>query len=138
MPKQSILAGDIVGVNGHVVVVDRIGKDPFGLSAIKKVGDCANLNYKNFDIDVAQSSPSKNGIGINKYKISDYLDETTKMRIAFLDMGEQACLSKFQNINIKPKVSAWGFLRHKQTPEFLLIGRSSFFSNQSFVINQLL
>lgn len=116
-PKQSILSGDIVGVNGHVVIVDRIGHDPFGLTSINKVSDCANLNYKNFDIDVAQSSPSKNGIGINKFKLSDYLDETTKMRVAFVDMAEQSCLAKFQNKNLKPKNSAWGFLRHKATPE---------------------
>ena len=99
--------------------VDRIGKDPFGLALIKNVNDCSNLNYKNFDIDIAQSSPSKNGIGINKYLLRDYLDESPKIRTAFEGMAEQACLAKFQNRNLKPKNSEWGFLRHKGTPDCL-------------------
>lgn len=114
-PKQSIAAGDILGVNGHVVIVDRVGKDPFGLAAIKKESDCSNLNYKNFDIVVAQSSPSKNGIGLNKYDVRNYLDETSKIRTAFVEMGKQACLAQFQQKNIKPKSADWGFLRHKGT-----------------------
>lgn len=115
--KQSIAAGDILGVNGHVVIVDRIGQDPFGLALIKKESDCSGLNYKNFDIVIAQSSPSKNGIGLNKYQVKDYLDETSKMRTAFVEMGQQACIAKFQQKNIKPKSSAWGFIRHKGTAE---------------------
>ncbi len=118
-PQMSTKPGDIVGVKGHVVIVDRIGKDPFGLALIKNVNDCSNLNYKNFDIDIAQSSPSKNGIGINKYLLRDYLDESPKIRTAFEGMAEQACLAKFQNRNLKPKNSEWGFLRHKGTPDCL-------------------
>lgn len=115
--KQSIAAGDVVGINGHVVIVDRIGKDPFGLGSVKKESDCSKLNYKNFDIVVAQSSPSKNGVGINRYEVKDYLDETSGMRTAFVEMGKQACLAKFQQKSIKPSSSSWGFLRHKGTSE---------------------
>jgi hypothetical protein len=118
-PQKSIQAGDVIGVKGHVVLVDRTGADPFGLVLIKKVQDCSSLNYKNFDIDIAQSSPSKNGIGLNKFKIKDYLDETLKMRTAFVSMGEQACLARFQNKNLKPKSTEWGFIRHKGTSECL-------------------
>ncbi len=118
-PKQSIVAGDILGISGHVVIVDRVGKDPFGLASISKEADCSNLNYKNFDIVVAQSSPSKNGIGLNKFDVRNYLDETTKIRTAFVEMGKQACLAKFQQKNIKPKSASWGFIRHKGTTECL-------------------
>lgn len=116
-PKLSIKEGDIVGVSGHVVTVDRIGADPFGLSLMKSAADCANINYKNFDIVVSQSSPSKNGIGINKYIVKDYVTESGKMQTAFVEMGKQACLAKFQNKNLKPASSAWGFVRHKGTAE---------------------
>lgn len=118
-PTQSVLAGDIVAVSGHVVIVDRIGLDPFGLNAIAKESACANLDYKNFDIDVAQSSPSKQGIGLNKFKLRDYLDETSKMRTAFVEMGKKACVAKFKKISEKPSSSAWGFIRHKGTQECL-------------------
>ncbi len=128
-PNQSIKPGDIVGVKGHVVVVDQTGADPFALNLVHSVQQCLTLNYKNFNFDISQSSPSKNGIGINKFKISDYLDESPKMRTAFLKMAEQACLSKFQNKNLKPANKEWGFLRHKGTPECLaprvsLVGES--------------
>lgn len=118
-PNQSILPGDIVAVVGHVVAIDSIGQDPFGLNQVKSVSECSKLNYKNFDIVIAQSSPSKNGIGINKFVVSDYLDESTKMRDAFVKMGTQACLAKFQNKTLQPLDSAWGFIRHKGTASCL-------------------
>lgn len=116
-PAVSIKEGDIVGVSGHVVAVDKIGADPFGLKNVNSVDDCANLNYRNFDIVIAQSSPSKNGIGMNKYEVRDYINESGKMKTAFVEMGKQACLAKFQNKNIKPASSAWGFVRHKGTAD---------------------
>ena len=117
--NSSIKPGDIVGVNGHVVAVDKLGSDPFGLGLLKSAAECSSLSYKNFDIVISQSSPSKNGIGINKYAAKDYLDESGKMRTAFVEMGKQACLAYFENKSIKPKSADWGFLRHKGTAECL-------------------
>lgn len=121
-PTSTVKPGDIIGVSGHVVAIDKVGADPFGLSLVKSVSECSNLDYRNFDITITQSSPSKNGIGINKYILKDYLLESGpsgKMTVAFVGMGQQACLAKFQNKSIKPASSAWGFLRHKGTPECL-------------------
>lgn len=115
----SIKPGDIVGVKGHVLVVDKIGDDPFGLKLLKSADECNSLSYKNFDIVVSQSSPSKNGIGINKYIAKDYLAESSKMQTAFVEMGKQACRAYFQKVSVKPKSSEWGFLRHKGTAECL-------------------
>lgn len=115
--QSSIRPGDIVGVHGHVVAVDKIGDDPFGLKLLTSAAECNKLNYKNFDVTISQSSPSKNGLGINKYILKDYLDESNKMKIAFVEMGKQACFAYFQNKSLKPSSSEWGFLRHKGTPE---------------------
>ncbi len=117
--KSSIATGDIVGVKGHVVIVDSLGPDPFGLQLLNSVNDCQNINYKNFDFIISQSSPSKNGIGINRFVAKDYLDESLKMRAAFQEMARQSCLAHFQNKPIKPQSTDWGFLRHKGTPECL-------------------
>lgn len=118
--KQSIKAGDIMAVNGHVVSIDTISSDPFALSLIKTEKDCSTISYRNFDFTVAQSSPSKNGIGINKYKAKDYLAEASStMRDGFVQMAKQSCIAKFQNSSIKPKSSSWGFIRHKGTAECL-------------------
>ena len=116
---SNIKAGDIIGVKGHMLTIDRTGEDPFGLRLLKSVDQCNSLNFQNFDIVVNQSSPSKNGIGINKYIARDYLAESGKMRVAFVEMGKQACLAYFQNKSLKPTSSEWGFLRHKGTPECL-------------------
>lgn len=115
--QSSIKPGDIVGVPGHVVVVDKVGVDPFALRFVNNINGCNKLNYKDFDITITQSSPSKGGIGVNKYKVKDYLDETTKMRTAFTQMGYYACLAKFQGKSYKPEVAEWGFIRHKGTAD---------------------
>ncbi|MBC7420668.1 MAG: hypothetical protein H7328_08065 [Bdellovibrio sp.] len=116
-PLVSIKEGDVVGVSGHVLAIDKIGADPFALANIKTVAECSTLNYKNFDIVIVQSSPSKGGIGMNKYKVKDYLAESSKMKTAFVEMGKNACLAKFQYKWIKPASSDWGFVRHKRTAE---------------------
>ncbi len=116
-PTSGIKVGDIVGVNGHVVAIDRLGSDPFGLKNMRSASECSNVNYRNFDIVVSQSSPSKNGIGINKYIVRDYVAESGKMKTAFVEMAKQVCLAKFQNKNLKPSSSDWGFVRHKGTSE---------------------
>jgi hypothetical protein len=131
-PTSTVKAGDIVGVVGHVVAIDSVGADPFGLSLIKTEAGCSSISYKNFDMTVTQSSPSKNGIGLNKYLLKDYLIESGdsgKMTVAFVGMAKQACLAKFQNKSLKPASSAWGFLRHKGTaaclaPRVSMVGES--------------
>lgn len=116
-PKATVKPGDIVSVPGHVVTIDKVGNDPFALRFVSNINGCNQLNYKDFDISVSQSSPSKGGIGVNKYKVKDYLDETGKMRNAFVQMGYNSCLAKFQNTNKQPISSDWGFIRHKGTTE---------------------
>ena len=116
-PTGSIKSGDIVGVVGHVLAVDTLGADPFGLKEMRTASDCAKVDYRKFDFVVSQSSPSKNAIGINKYEARFYLAESGKMQKAFVEMGRQACLAKFQNKNIKPASAEWGFVRHKGTAE---------------------
>lgn len=115
--EASIKAGDVVGVSGHMLVVDRVGNDPFGFKNFKTESQCEGLNYKNFDITINQSSPVKNGIGINKYEARDYLSESTKMRTAFVEIGKLACLAYLQNKTTQSPSSEWGFLRHKGTSE---------------------
>lgn len=116
-PQESVKVGDIVAVKGHVVVIDTVGSDPFGLEKISSQDLCNKIDYKNFDMVISQSSPSKNGIGINRYVVKDYLAEAEKMKNAFVEMARSACLAKFQKRSIKPASTDWGFIRHKGTPE---------------------
>lgn len=116
---SSILPGDILSINGHVVMIDEMGSDPFGLRFITSSSQCNSLNYKNFDFAVIQSSPSKNSIGINRYEARDYFAESSGMRNAIDAYGKQTCLSKFDNKVRKPTTSSYNIIRHKGTPECL-------------------
>ena len=113
--NSSIKPGDIAAVNGHVVMVDRVGADPFGLKKINQISQCDNLNYRNFDFSISQSSPSKNGMGLNKYAIRDYLNESGpqgKMTVMFTELGQAACKAYFSNQTVTPASTAWGVIRH--------------------------
>lgn len=117
--NSNIKPGDIVGVKGHVVVVDKTGLDPFGLKKLKSISDCEKMDSNNFDFVISQSSPSKNGLGINKYDVKDYLPESTKMRTAFLGLAKASCQAYFTNKTVAATTSEWGAIRHLGTKECL-------------------
>lgn len=118
-PTASIKPGDIVGVSGHVVIVDKVGADPFGLKRLKSASDCNSMTTSYFDFSVSQSSPSKGGIGLNKYIAKDYLRESSKMTTAFLGFAKAACQAYFGGKNVATPSSTYGVLRHKGTAECL-------------------
>ncbi len=115
---SSIKNGDIVAINGHVVMLDAVGSDPFGLNAITKSADCnsSKISYKNFDFVIAQSSSTKNGIGINRYDASDYLDESSTFSTGLTRYAVAACRAKF---GLDPKLNSpdLSVVRHKKTAE---------------------
>lgn len=118
--RQSIKPGDIAAVKGHVVMIDKIGVDPFGLQKLTNVAQCDKMDFKNFDFVISQSSPNKNGIGLNRFIARDYLKdvgEFGKMGVMFSEMGKAACKAYFQNTSIKPASSAWGIIRHNGKAE---------------------
>lgn len=117
---KSILPGDIVAINGHVQIVDSIGADPFGLARAQSVADCtsAKLAYTGFDFNLAQSSPSKNGIGINIYKAKDYLSGSSTFRDGLTAYALAACKAKFGGSG-SVSSSALAVVRHKKTVDCL-------------------
>jgi len=119
---DTIKPGDIAGVRGHVVMIDKVGTDPFGLKNIYRQSQCSTITPAQFDFTVTQSSPSKNGLGINKYLIKDYLAEqgsTGRMTVLFTEMAKNACNAYFQNASIKPTSADWGIIRHSGKLECL-------------------
>jgi hypothetical protein len=116
--STSIKSGDIAAINGHVVMLDQVGDDPFGLRLITKSSDCnsSKISYKNFDFVINQSSPSKNGIGINRYVAKDYLAESSSYRDGLTRYAVAACRAKF---DLTPKLDSpnLSVVRHKKTSE---------------------
>jgi hypothetical protein len=114
----SIAPGDIIAINGHVNIVDSTGPDPFGLARAAGAADCtsAKLTSSGFDFVIAQSSPSKGGIGINRYRAKDYLNESSTYRTGLTAYAVAACKAKFGgNATVdSPNLSV---IRHRRTPE---------------------
>lgn len=117
--QASIKPGDIAAVVGHVVMVDTVGSDPFGLSKVTSASGCSSLSVKNFDFSVIQSSPSKNSIGINRYTARDYLPESAKITTMFMAYAKAACQARFDSKARAPNTADFGIIRHKATAKCL-------------------
>ncbi len=117
---NTLQAGDIIAINGHVVMVDSIGADPFGLKNINKLTGCNTTNIKkaNFDFVISQSAPIKNGIGINKIQIRDYLSTSGTIHDGLIAYALASCRLKFgASANLSsPNLS---IVRHNHKPECL-------------------
>lgn len=117
MPSESLKAGDIIAVVGHVFLVDRVGADPFGISKAATVNDCSKLVSDNFDFVITQSSNSKNGIGINSFEARDYLKTSTKFKSGLEKYAYYSCLAKFNQKTYTPSLGNLSVVRHKGTSE---------------------
>jgi hypothetical protein len=114
----SIKAGDIAAINGHVVMIDHVGADPFGLNKITKAADCtaSKLPISDFDFVIAQSSPVKSGMGIDRYQARDYLKESSTYKNGLTNYAVAACKAKF-GVSSTVDTTNLSVIRHKKTPE---------------------
>ncbi|MGE5086293.1 MAG: hypothetical protein ACM3MG_08355 [Bacillota bacterium] len=111
----SLKPGDIVAVPGHVLMIDRAGADPFGIANAKTASDCNSITPAQFDFSVAQSSSSKEGVGINHYEARYYLPTSDKMRAGLLKYAYFACLAKVYATTYTPNLGTLSVVRHKGT-----------------------
>lgn len=111
-------AGDLVSTPGHILMIDQVGDDPFGLDAITKVSDCydGKINVNNFNFVISQSSPSKGAIGINRILASTYLKESPSYRQGFMNYAVAACKARF-GVTVNVDRTNFWWLRHSKTPE---------------------
>lgn len=118
-PSSSLKAGDVVAVYGHVVIIDSAGADPFGVRSVKSESECSKITSAQFDFVVAQSSPSKGGIGINYFSARDYLPTSSKMKTGLEKYAYYACLAKVNGKSYQPNLGTLSVVRHKGTAECL-------------------
>lgn len=113
--------GDIGAVNGHVFIFGHVGEDPFGIKKFRSSTECSasKISSRDFDFEIYQSSPSKNGIGINRQRGADYLETNSNIQNAIVDYAVQACKAQFSSAKVKPKNSYLSIVRHKGTPQCL-------------------
>lgn len=110
--QSTLHAGDIVAIYGHVVMIDSVGSDPFGISNAGSATECSNLQASGFDFVIIQSDPSFGGIGINRYKASDYLYNDSTMREGMEKYAYYACLAHFKKTTYTPNLGKLSVIRH--------------------------
>lgn len=118
-PTTSLQNGDIVAVYGHVLILDRVGADPFGLRKISRREDCSKVSSQDFDFTVLQSSNSKGGVGINSFEGADYLETSPKFKEGLTRYAVQACWALFEGRSYTPNLGTLSVVRHSGKPECL-------------------
>lgn len=120
--NNNLRAGDIIASGGHVVMVDQVGADPFGLSRAKSLDDCtaSNLSSDGFDFVISHSSPWKDGVGINRSHARDYLPSSDTFRTGLVSFAVAFCKSHYQTTTkVAAPVGDINIVRHRGTPECL-------------------
>jgi len=117
--QMSIQSGDILASSGHVIMIESIGADPFGIAAIHDEKDCtlANMSVARFNFDIVQSAPVKGDIGINRYRIADYIGVEPDMSKALLHDAVSACLARVRNATVQTKATSAGLVRHEESAD---------------------
>lgn len=106
--EEPLLEGDIASMDGHTFMIYRTGKDPYG---IDNLTDCKKIDSQNFDFDLMQSSPSKDGVGINVYSGKDYLLTNDTMEKGFVEYAKNYCERKKNAATKKIKLSYFSLVR---------------------------
>jgi hypothetical protein len=117
--NSTLQSGDIAAYRGHVVIVESVGSDPFGLRAVYDRSQCVSLAVRNFDFVFIQSSPSQEHLGINRYLAKEYLEKAGLMTDLFMHYAKQACLSKFDGVERTPSTEKYGVVRHRKNSQCL-------------------
>lgn len=109
-----LLPGDIIAIKGHVIMVEDVEKDPFGIRNIDSARDCTfqNMNVSAFRFTLLQSSPSKGGIGINRMRARDYLTNSSTMGAGLREHAVNACKARFSTSTVNSKSSKASIVRH--------------------------
>jgi hypothetical protein len=117
--RTNLMAGDIIAIAGHVVMVSEVGNDPFGIAGISSSSQCTlgNMSIARFNFNIMQSSPSKGGIGVNRMRARDYLTSTSAMGQGMLAHAVNACRAKFQSAPIVSTSSKASVVRHLGTSD---------------------
>lgn len=117
---ESLRPGDIIAQSGHVVMVESVGKDPFGIKSKLGIEGCESnqLSLTDFDFVILQSAPVYGGIGSHRVHIRDYLGAGSTMTRGLLEHAANACKARFKGPvkSVDPTKSA-SVVRHLGTAQ---------------------
>lgn len=106
--SDDLLPGDIASMDGHTVLIYSVGSDPLGINS---TSSCNSISTSNFNFSILQSSPSKDGVGVNRYDGNDYLKTNQEMKQGFLNYARDLCRSKKSNKFSKIRYDNFSILR---------------------------
>lgn len=106
--RDPLLAGDVASQNGHTFLIYRAGNDPYG---IDRITDCKKIDFQKFDFDILQSSPSKDGVGVNVYLAKDYLLTNETMKRGFVEYAKNYCERVKNGVARKIKLDYFSLVR---------------------------
>lgn len=115
---HSLRPGDILASNGHVVFIDSVEKDPFGIADIKNESECKpeNMHASQFRFTIMQSSPNKGGLGVQRTWAADFFDTMEgAMSKALREDAAIACRAKFHNAEVATAMTSASLIRHLNT-----------------------
>ncbi|MCE3010283.1 MAG: hypothetical protein LW875_06705 [Proteobacteria bacterium] len=113
----TLRAGDIMAGPGHVVIIDRVGTDPLGIQSAVQRNNCSSVSSQNFDFTITQSSPSKGGVGINRYEARDYLIDSAVWRAGLEAYARQACEAILKKTDVPARATDFQVIRHLGTAD---------------------
>lgn len=115
--NESLKVGDLIASRGHVVIVDAVGRDPFGLARARRVTDCTPevLTADGYDFELLQSGTSQGGVGVSRLKAAEYIPQNEKFTLGLLEHAVQACRARFGLSASVPKDAKAYVVRHQDT-----------------------
>ncbi|MEW6057870.1 MAG: hypothetical protein AB1540_14780 [Bdellovibrionota bacterium] len=115
--SSSLRAGDVISWSKHIVMIDQVGTDPFGL---KDVTRCTRdqIDPRKFNFSILQSSISGN-LGVNRMEARKFFSKNGIAVIEFLAL--QACRAKLYRENPPQADPRQKNRRKKKEPVFQAI-----------------
>lgn len=105
--------GDILASEGHVLMIAKVGTDPFGIKAINNLNECSKVKIENFNFTIIQSSNSKGGVGINQYQASDYFQSESEMSYGIKRLAQYFCEYRLNKVSKKINIPEISLVRHR-------------------------
>ena len=121
-PTKTVEAGDILASSGHVMIIDTVGSDPFGIDRFTSESECrlSNMSSSRFNMTFLQSGSAKGGMGINRIRPTRFLPEDeAPMEEAMLQYAVAACKAKFKRQTIAIQPSTATIVRHSGSSDCL-------------------
>lgn len=119
---STIKPGDILASGGHIMIIDTVGDDPFGIAEISKESDCTlgRMSSSRFKMTFLQSGSAKGGLGLSRMKPEKFLPEDEEpMDKAMKEYAVAACKARIRGSVVSAQPSSAAIVRHSGTSDCL-------------------